>query len=141
MLRRALTIAFISMKLRGRPYELVAVAGGWRHQGANNDPSCERHRRCEQAAEPGRAQRADGGGVFSFSADDGGWGNIWEVSRDLIANLRAAALIAAGSRSPQPGPGCRAINAVVLEISARHSHDWAHILTPSTLMNRRYFHG
>jgi segregation and condensation protein B len=103
-----LLIDDIKEESRGRPYELVAVAGGWRHQTR------------KQFAETIRAATGLADGVKEMSQAEAGvlmavayfqpvtrgeLGEIFgrEVSRDLIANLRGAGLIAAGPRSPQPG--------------------------------------
>lgn len=96
-------------ELRGRPYELVAVAGGWKHltrrvysdairaalgmneQGQKNLTQSEvLVLMCIAYFQP--ITRAE---LSSFFGK--------EVSRDLIGHLRGADLIASGPRSPTPG--------------------------------------
>ena len=103
-----LLIDDIREELRGRPYELVAVAGGWRirtrlgHAGAIraagvvSEPGADLSRRealvLMTVAYFQPVTRGELGEFFGM-----------EVSRDTIAALRQADLIAAGPRSPQPG--------------------------------------
>jgi chromosome segregation and condensation protein ScpB len=94
--------------LRGRPYELVAVAGGWQH------------RTKEGYADAIRAATGLGETVRPLSRSDAlilmciayfqpvtradlsaFFGK--EVSRDVIGHLRSLGFIAAGPRSPTPG--------------------------------------
>jgi segregation and condensation protein B len=100
-------IADISDELRERPYEIVAVAGGWAFRtkalyaeairvagGARDSADLSKFEALVLTAiayfQPiTRAQ------IGEFLGR--------EVSRDAIAALRAAGLIAAGPRSPQPG--------------------------------------
>ncbi|MGY3613916.1 SMC-Scp complex subunit ScpB [Bradyrhizobium sp. USDA 10063] len=103
-----LLIDDIRDELRGRPYELVAVAGGWQH------------RTRKDFAEAIRAAIGAGGGEKTLSQTEAlilaciayyqpinrselssFFGK--EVSRDTIGRLRALEFIAAGPRSPQPG--------------------------------------
>ncbi|WP_309085719.1 SMC-Scp complex subunit ScpB [Chelativorans sp.] len=103
-----LLIEDIRGELRDRPYELVAVAGGWQHRtkkayrdviraatGNGGDaqplsPSEALVLMCIAYYQP--ITRAELGQFFGR-----------EVSRDLIGSLRALGFIAAGPRSPQPG--------------------------------------
>ena len=103
-----LLIADIRDELRGRPYELVAVAGGWRHR---------TRKAFADAIQAGA--RASAIGAVAVSAESLVLAAIAyfqpiaraelseffgkEVSRDLIGGLRAMGLIAAGPRSPRPG--------------------------------------
>ena len=103
-----LIIEDIREELRGRPYELVAVAGGWRHQtrkgfaeairaaGVVNEPAADLSRRealvLMTVAYFQPVTRGELGEFFGV-----------EVSRDTVAALRRQGLIAAGPRSPQPG--------------------------------------
>jgi chromosome segregation and condensation protein ScpB len=103
-----LLIDDIREELRGRPYDLVAVAGGWKHltRPAYGD--------AVRAALGGHETKTDltqsevlvlmciayfqpitRGELSSFFGK--------EVSRDLIGHLRGAKLIASGPRSPTPG--------------------------------------
>jgi len=103
-----LIIDDIRDELRGRPYELASVVGGWQH-------------RTRKAFAPA-IQTATGLGdqVRSLSQQEslilmciayyqpitrGELGQFFgkEVSRDLIAHLRALGFIASGPRAPQAG--------------------------------------
>jgi segregation and condensation protein B len=103
-----LIIDDIRAELAGRPYELVAVAGGWQHrtkkafgdvirtamgQGDVSRPLSQSEAlvlMCIAYFQP-----ITRGELSSFFGK--------EVSRDLIGVLRAQDLIASGPRSPQPG--------------------------------------
>jgi chromosome segregation and condensation protein ScpB len=104
-----LLIADIRDELRGRPYELVAVAGGWQHRTKKSfavairtatglgTPDSKALSQSESLVllcigyfQP--ITRAELGAVFGK-----------EVSRDTIGHLRKLGFIAAGPRSPQPG--------------------------------------
>jgi len=103
-----LLIDDIREELRGRPYDLIAVAGGWKH--------------LTRPAYAGAIRAAVGGGERSVDLTQSEvlvlmciayfqpitraelssfFGK--EVSRDLIGRLRGAGLIASGPRSPTPG--------------------------------------
>lgn len=103
-----LVIDDIRAELAGRPYDLVAVAGGWKHL---TRPA---HADAIRAALGGGGRAADlsqsemlvlmciayyqpitRAELSSFFGK--------EVSRDLIAALRGAGLIGSGPRAPQPG--------------------------------------
>ena len=105
-----LIIDDIRAELAGRPYELVAVAGGWQHRtkkafgdiihAAFGTPAGQGAKELSQSEalvlmciayfQP--ITRAELSTFFGK-----------EVSRDLIGVLRAQDLIASGPRSPQPG--------------------------------------
>jgi segregation and condensation protein B len=103
-----LLIDDIREELRGRPYDLVAVAGGWKHltRPAYADAIRTAVGGTEKAADLTQSEllvlmcvayfqpitRAE---LSSFFGK--------EVSRDLIGHLRGAGLIASGPRSPTPG--------------------------------------
>jgi segregation and condensation protein B len=106
-----LIIDDIRDELRGRPYELVAVAGGWQHR---------TRKIFADAIRAATGQGADGGGKRPLSQSEGlvlmciayfqpitraelssFFGK--EVSRDLIGTLRSQEFIASGPRSPTPG--------------------------------------
>lgn len=103
-----LLIDDIREELRGRPYDLVAVAGGWKHltRPAYADAIRSAIGGNERAADLTQSEvlvlmciayfqpitRAE---LSSFFGK--------EISRDLIGHLRGAKLIASGPRSPTPG--------------------------------------
>ncbi|MBN9067278.1 MAG: SMC-Scp complex subunit ScpB [Rhizobiales bacterium] len=107
-----LLIDDIREELRGRPYDLVAVAGGWKH--LTRPAYADAIRGAFGTAVGGSEKTADltqsevlvlmciayfqpitRAELSSFFGK--------EVSRDLIGRLRAAGLIASGPRSPTPG--------------------------------------
>jgi segregation and condensation protein B len=103
-----LLIDDIREELRGRPYELVAIAGGWRLQ--TRKQHAEAIRAALQInADAKELTKAEAGVLIAIAYHQpvtrGELGEIFgrEVSRDLIAALRSQNLIAAGPRSPQPG--------------------------------------
>ena len=103
-----LLIDDIREELRGRPYDLVAVAGGWKHltRPAYADVTRTAVGGSARAVDLTQSEvlvlmciayfqpitRAE---LSSFFGK--------EVSRDLIGRLRGAKLIASGPRSPTPG--------------------------------------
>lgn len=103
-----LLIDDIREELRGRPYDLVSVAGGWKHltRPAYADAIRAAVGSNEKASELTQPEvlvlmciayfqpitRAE---LSSFFGK--------EISRDLIGHLRGAGLIASGPRSPTPG--------------------------------------
>jgi segregation and condensation protein B len=111
-----LLIDDIREELRGRPYDLVAVAGGWKH--LTRPAYADAIRRAFGSAS-GTAVGGSGGAVNLTQSDvlvlmciayfqpitraelSSFFGK--EVSRDLIGHLRGAGLIASGPRSPTPG--------------------------------------
>ncbi|MBM2713506.1 SMC-Scp complex subunit ScpB [Mesorhizobium caraganae] len=107
-----LLIDDIRGELRGRPYDLATVAGGWRHLTRPAYADAIRSAFGTAAGGNGRAvdltqsdvlvlmciayfQPITRGELSSFFGK--------EVSRDLIGHLRGAKLIACGPRSPTPG--------------------------------------
>ena len=104
-----LLIDDIREELRGRPYDLVTVAGGWKHltRPAYSDAIRAALGTSEQAQKNltqsevlilmciAYFQPITRGELSSFFGK--------EVSRDLIGHLRSAGLIASGPRSPTPG--------------------------------------
>jgi chromosome segregation and condensation protein ScpB len=103
-----LLIDDIREELRGRPYDLVAVAGGWKHltRPAYADAIRAAVGSRERASDLTQSEvlilmciayfqpitRAE---LSSFFGK--------EISRDLIGHLRGAGVIASGPRSPTPG--------------------------------------
>ena len=103
-----LLIEDIRDELRGRPYELVAVAGGFQHRTrhafgnvirSSGVVGQERARLSQHEAlvltTIAYFQPVTRGELSEFFGR--------EISRDTIASLREDGLIAAGPRSPQPG--------------------------------------
>ena len=103
-----LLIDDIREELRGRPYDLVAVAGGWKHltRPAYADAIRAAVGGAEKAADLTQSevlvlmciayfQPITRGELSSFFGK--------EVSRDLIGHLRGAGFIASGPRSPTSG--------------------------------------
>ncbi|TGU46810.1 SMC-Scp complex subunit ScpB [bacterium M00.F.Ca.ET.152.01.1.1] len=107
-----LLIDDIREELRGRPYELVAVAGGWKH--LTRPAYADAIRSAFGTAVGGSGRGADltqsevlvlmcigyfqpitRAELSSFFGK--------EISRDQIGHLRGASLIASGPRSPTPG--------------------------------------
>jgi len=111
-----LLIDDIREELRGRPYDLVAVAGGWKHL---TRPAYADAIRSAFGSAFGTAVGGNGHAKDLTQPDvlvlmciayfqpitraelSSFFGK--EVSRDLIGHLRGAKLIAAGPRSPTPG--------------------------------------
>lgn len=102
-----LLIDDIRAELRGRPYELVAVAGGWSFRTKLGFGAAIRAAiGGPQRGELSKANAMLLMGVAYFQPITRGelsqlFGR--EVSRDAIASLRGEGLIAAGPRSPTPG--------------------------------------
>lgn len=103
-----LIIDDIREELRGRPFELVTVAGGWQHR--TKSAYAQAIRASGAAAQPmaefsqqeatvliaiGYYQPVTRGELSAMFGK--------EVSRDTIAGLRDAKLITSGPRSPTPG--------------------------------------
>ena len=95
-------------ELRHRPYELVAVAGGWQHR--TRKPFAAAIQASRAVSLPGHNLSRHAATVLLAIAcfqpvNRGELSKIFgkEVSRDTIASLRAQNFIASGPRSPQPG--------------------------------------
>ncbi|MER9222710.1 SMC-Scp complex subunit ScpB [Mesorhizobium sp. M0644] len=105
-----LIIDDIRTELAGRPYELVAVAGGWQHRTKKAFADVIRS---AFASTAGRASKELSQAEALVLICIGYFQPITraelsslfgkEISRDLIGVLRAQDLIASGPRSPQPG--------------------------------------
>ena len=103
-----LIIDDIRDELRGRPYELVAVAGGWQHRTRKVFATAIR-----TATGLGDQVRPLSQGeslilmciAYYQPITRGELGQFFgkEVSRDLIGHLRGLGFIASGPRAPQPG--------------------------------------
>ncbi|MCP3468692.1 SMC-Scp complex subunit ScpB [Bradyrhizobium sp. CCGUVB23] len=103
-----LIIDDIRAELRGRPYELVSVAGGWQHRTRKNFGDAIRA--AIGGASDGKALSQSETLILACIAYyqpitrselSAFFGK--EVSRDTIARLRGLDFIARGPRSPQPG--------------------------------------
>ncbi|SEF09809.1 Chromosome segregation and condensation protein ScpB [Rhizobiales bacterium GAS191] len=102
-----LLIADIRDELRGRPYELASVAGGFQHRtrrafadairatGLVGTPQTLSQHELMVLTVVGYFQLVTRGELGEFFGR--------EISRDTIASLRQRDLIASGPRSPQPG--------------------------------------
>lgn len=103
-----LLIDDIREDLRGRPYDLVEVAGGWKHLtrpayadairaalGGGGRPAGLTQPEIMVLICIGYFQPITRAELSSFFGK--------EISRDLIANLRGSGMIAPGPRSPTPG--------------------------------------
>lgn len=103
-----LLIDDIREELRGRPYDLVAVAGGWKHltRPVYADAIRTAVGASERAVDLTQSealvlmciayfQPITRGELSSFFGK--------EISRDMIGNLRSHGFIASGPRAPQPG--------------------------------------
>ncbi len=107
-----LLIDDIREELRGRPYDLIAVAGGWKHLTRPAYADAIRSAFGTGTAGSGRARDLSQSEVLVLNAiayfqpiTRGELSSFFgkEVSRDLIGHLRGAGLIAFGPRSPTPG--------------------------------------
>lgn len=104
-----LLIAAIRDELRGRPYELVAAAGGWQHRTRTGFADAIRAATGLGAAAPKPLSPSEAlilmGIAYFQPITRGELGRLFgkEISRDVIGHLRALGFIAAGPRSPTPG--------------------------------------
>ncbi|MBP2449953.1 segregation and condensation protein B [Rhizobium leguminosarum] len=96
-------------ELRSRPYDIVAVAGGWQHRSRSAYASAIR---ASQAPTRGPAASLSENEAALLAAiaylqpvTRGELSNMFgkEVSRDTIASLRDAGFLCSGPRSPTPG--------------------------------------
>ncbi len=104
-----LVIDDIREELRGRPYELVSVAGGWQHRTKRGFADAIRTATGQGSHEAKPLSPTESLALVAIGyfqpITRGELGQIFgkEVSRDTIGHLRALGFIAAGPRSPQPG--------------------------------------
>lgn len=104
-----LLIADIRDELRGRPYELVSVAGGWQHRTKKGFAVAIRTATGLGVADRKALSQSESlvllciGYFQPITRSE--LGNVFgkEISRDTIGHLRKLGFIAAGPRSPQPG--------------------------------------
>lgn len=103
-----LIIDDIRGELRGRPYELVSVAGGWQHRTRKGFADAIRTATGLEA-ETKPLSQSDALILMCIAyfqpITRGELGQFFgkEVSRDTIGHLRGLGFIAAGPRSPTPG--------------------------------------
>ena len=104
-----LLIDDLRAELHDRPYEIVAVAGGWQHR---SRPAYASSIRASQAPTRSTAPALSDFEAIVLTAiayfqpvTRGDLSKIFgkEVSRDMIASLRNANFLASGPRSPTPG--------------------------------------
>ncbi|MER8802280.1 SMC-Scp complex subunit ScpB [Mesorhizobium sp. M0998] len=107
-----LIIDDIREDLRGRPYDLVAVAGGFRHLTRPAYADAIRSAFGTAVGGSGRAAELTQSDVLVLMCiayfqpiTRGELSSFFgkEISRDFIGHLRGAGLIASGPRAPQPG--------------------------------------
>jgi chromosome segregation and condensation protein ScpB len=103
-----LIIDDIQAELRGRPYELVPVAGGWQHR--TRKQFADAIRTAIGASEQDSALSASEMQVLLCIAyyqpiTRGELGQFFgkEISRDVTGQLRRLGLIGSGPRAPRPG--------------------------------------
>ncbi|MFG1365995.1 SMC-Scp complex subunit ScpB [Xanthobacter versatilis] len=99
----------ISAELRGRPYELVAVAGGWQYRTRRSFAEAIRVATGLGTCETKPLSQSEALVLLCIGyfqpITRGELGRFFgrEISRDTIGHLRRLGFIAAGPRSPQPG--------------------------------------
>ena len=103
-----LIIADIREELRGRPYDLVAVAGGWQHRTRGAFAPAIRAVSGAPQAAAGLSQSEMlflSGIAYLQPITRSELGKVFgkEMSRDSVAALKRAGVITAGPRSPEPG--------------------------------------
>jgi len=104
-----LIIDDIRAELRGRPYDLVAVAGGWQHRTRKSFGDAIKAATGLGAKEVKPLSQSQSLVLMCIAyfqpITRGELGQFFgkEVSRDTMGQLRAFDLITAGPRSPQPG--------------------------------------
>ena len=102
-------IDHIRDELRGRPYDLVAVAGGWQHRTRKGFADAIRAATGRGAAATKPLSPSDALILMCIAyfqpITRSELGRVFgkEISRDVIGHLRALGFIAAGPRSPTPG--------------------------------------
>ncbi|MFG1240284.1 SMC-Scp complex subunit ScpB [Xanthobacter autotrophicus DSM 597] len=104
-----LLIDDIRAELRGRPYELVAVAGGWQHRTRKNFAEAIQVATGLGTDDPKPLSQSEALVLLCVAyfqpITRGELSQFFgrEISRDTIGHLRRLGFLAAGPRSPQPG--------------------------------------
>ena len=104
-----LIIDDIRAELVGRPYELVAVAGGWQHRTRKSFTDAIQLATGLGTTEARPLSQSEALVLLCIGyfqpITRGELGQFFgkEISRDVIGHLRSLGFIAAGPRSPQPG--------------------------------------
>lgn len=104
-----LLIDDIRAELRGRPYELVAVAGGWQHRTKKSFAEAIQVATGLGTTDPKPLSKSEQLVLLAIAyfqpITRGELGQFFgkEISRDTIGHLRGLDFIAAGPRSPVPG--------------------------------------
>ncbi|WP_029349415.1 SMC-Scp complex subunit ScpB [Bosea sp. 117] len=99
----------IRAELRGRPYELVAVAGGWQHRTRKSFAEAIKVATGLGTSEAKPLSQSEALVLLCIGyfqpITRGELGKFFgrEISRDTIGHLRRLGFIAAGPRSPHPG--------------------------------------
>ncbi|WP_234189524.1 SMC-Scp complex subunit ScpB [Shinella sp. NM-101] len=96
-------------ELRDRPYDIVAVAGGWQHRSRSAYTSAIRASQAQTRSITASLTETEAAVLAAIAylqpVTRGELSNMFgkEVSRDTIASLRDAGLLGSGPRSPTPG--------------------------------------
>lgn len=96
-------------ELRDRPYDIVAVAGGWQHRSRVAYASAIRASQAPTRSSSASLSEHEAAVLMAIAylqpVTRGELSNLFgkEVSRDTIASLRDAGLLGSGPRSPTPG--------------------------------------
>ena len=96
-------------ELRDRPYDIVAVAGGWQHRSRSAYTSAIRASQASTRSVTASLSETEAAGLAAIAylqpVTRGELSNMFgkEVSRDMIASLRDAGFLGSGPRSPTPG--------------------------------------
>ncbi|MDB5555767.1 MAG: chromosome segregation/condensation ScpB-like protein [Rhizobium sp.] len=96
-------------ELRSRPYDIVAVAGGWQHRSRSSCAAAIRASQVPTRSSSASLSEHEAAVLMAIAylqpVTRAELSRVFgkEVSRDTIAGLRAAAFIASGPRSPTPG--------------------------------------
>lgn len=96
-------------ELRDRPYDIVAVAGGWQHRSRSAYTSAIRASQAPTRSVTASLSETEAAVLAAIAylqpVTRGELSNMFgkEVSRDTIASLRDAGFLGSGPRSPTPG--------------------------------------